>query len=270
MYQLGYIPTKFDNLNDYFTRYRETKDEKYFNEFLYYYEPVLNRNARLFIKKYSLDSNRIDDLKQIFISLLWSELQSYDSDIPLLQLIKYKVLKAWHEYVRTVCGNVHIDNNNLYQNLQKVALLYSQQPNDKPLEEAVTDIANELNISKNTVRNCIIASTQFKQNSNLDIHNKDNENYFISSITDIEIDTLSPEEIYFKNEQQEELKTALSKLKPQDLRLIELIFGICPDCLKSKKKMTIRKASLRVGLTAEGAEKKIKKILEQLKEELQQ
>lgn len=67
MYQLDYFPIKLANLNDYFTRYRETKDEKYFNEFLYYYEPVLNRNARLFIKKYSLDSNRIDDLKQIFI-----------------------------------------------------------------------------------------------------------------------------------------------------------------------------------------------------------
>ena len=270
MYQLDYFPIKLANLNDYFTRYRETKDEKYFNEFLYYYEPVLNRNARLFIKKYSLDSNRIDDLKQIFISLLWSELQSYDSDIPLLQLIKYKALKAWHKYVRTICGNVHINNDNLYQNLRKVALLYSQQPNDKPLEEAVTDIANELNISKNTVRNCIIASTQFKQNSNLDIHNKDNENYFSSSIADIEIDTLSPEDIFFKNEQREKLKTALSKLKPQDLRLTELVFGICPDCLKNKEKITIREASLRVGLTAEGAEKKIKKILEQLKEELQQ
>ena len=270
MYQLGYIPTKFDNLNDYFTRYRETKDEKYFNEFLYYYEPVLNRNAQLFIKKYSLDSNRIDDLKQIFSSLLWSELQSYDSDIPLMQLIKYKALKSWHKYVRTVCGNVHINNDNLYQNLRKAALLYSQQSNDKPLEEAVTDIANELNISKDTVRNCIIASTQFKQNSNLDIHNKDNENYFISSITDTEIDTLSSEEIYFKNEQREKLRTALSKLKPQDLRLTELVFGICPDCLKNKEKITIREASLRVGLTAEGAEKKIKKILEQLKEELQQ
>ena len=270
MYQLGYIPTKFDNLNDYFTRYRETKDEKYFNEFLYYYEPVLNRNAQLFIKKYSLDSNRIDDLKQIFSSLLWSELQSYDSDIPLMQLIKYKALKAWHKYVRTVCGNVHINNDNLYQNLRKAALLYSQQSNDKPLEEAVTDIANELNISKDTVRNCIIASTQFKQNSNLDIHNKDNENYFISSITDTEIDTLSSKDIYFKNEQREKLRTALSKLKPQDLRLTELVFGICPDCLKNKEKITIREASLRVGLTAEGAEKKIKKILEQLKEELQQ
>lgn len=269
MYQLGYIPIRLANLNDYFSRYRETRNEKYINEFLYFYEPVLNRNTQLFIKKYGLDSNRIDDLKQLFSSLLWYELQNYDSDIPLLQLIKYKVLKAWHEYVRTVCGNVHIDNNNLYQNLRKVALLYSQQPNDKPLEEAVTDIANELNISKNTVRNCIITSTQFKQNNNLDIHNKDNENYFISSITDIEIDTLSPEEIYFKNEQREKLKTALSKLKPQDLRLIELVFGICPDCLKSKEKISIREASLRVDLTVEGAEKRLKKILKQLKEDLE-
>lgn len=269
MYQLNYVPIRLANLNDYFVRYKETKDEKYFNEFLYFYEPVLIRNAQLFIKKYSLESSRIDDLKQIFSSLLWSELQNYDSDMPLLQLIKYKVLKAWHEYVRTVCGNVHIDNDNQYKNLRKVSLLYSQQPNDKPLEEAVTDIANELDISESTVHNCIIASTQFKQNSNLDIHNQDHEYYFNSSITDIEIDTLSPEEIYFKNEQQEELKTALSKLKPQDLRLIELIFGICPDCLKSKEKTTTREASLRVGLTTEGVEKRLKKILKRLKEDLE-
>ena len=269
MYQLDYVPIRLANLNDYFVRYRETNYKKYFNDFLYFYEPVLNRNAQLFINKYSLDNNRINDLKQIFSSLLWSELQSYDSDIPLLQLIKYKALKAWHKYVRTVCGNVHIDNNNLYQNLRKVALLHSQQPKSKPLEKVIADIAKKLNISENTVRNCIITSTQFKQNSNLDIHNKDNENYFISSITDIEIDTLSPEDIYFKNEQREKLKTALSKLKPQDLRLIELVFGICPNCLKSKEKTTIRKASLIVGMTAEGAEKRLKKILKRLIENLE-
>lgn len=114
MYQLNYVPIRLANLNDYFVRYKETNYEKYFNEFLYFYEPVLNRNAQLFIMKYGLDNNRINDLKQIFSSLLWSKLQSYDSDIPLLQLIKYKALKAWHKYVRTVCGNVHINNDNLY------------------------------------------------------------------------------------------------------------------------------------------------------------
>ena len=270
MYQLDYVPIRLANLNDYFTRYRETRNEKHFNEFLYFYEPVLDRNAQLFIKKYGLDNNRIDDLKQIFSTLLWCELQNYDSDIPLLQLIKYKVLKAWHEYVRTVCGNVHIDNDNQYMNLRKVALLHSQQLKSKPLEKVIADIAKELNISENTVHKCIITSTRFKQNSNLDIQNQDNENYLSSSITDVEINTLSPEDIYFKNEQREKLKTALSKLKPQDLRLTELVFGICPDCLKSKEKLTILEASLRVGLTAEGAEKRIKKILDQLKEELQQ
>lgn len=269
MYQIDYVPIRLANLNDYFKRYRETRNEKYFNEFLYFYEPVLNRNAQLFMKKYGLDSNRIDDLKQLFSSLLWCELQNYDSDIPLLQLIKYKVLKAWHEYVRTVCGNLNIDNNNLYQNLRKIALLHSQQPNDKPLEEVVTDIAKELNISENTVHKCIITSTRFKQNSNLDIHNQDNEKYFNSSIANVEMDTLSPEDIFFKNKQREKLKIALSKLKPQDSRLIELVFGICPNCLKNKEKMTIREASLRVGMTAEGAEKRLKKILKQLKADLQ-
>ncbi len=149
-------------------------------------------------------------------------------------------------------------------------MLYSQQPKSKPHKKVIADIAKKLNISENTVQNCIITSTRFRQNNNLDIHNKDNENYFNSSTADTEIDTLSPEEIYFKNEQREKLRTTLSKLKPQDLRLTELVFGICPDCLKNKEKITIREASLRVGLTAEGAEKKIKKILEQLKEELQQ
>ena len=74
MYQLDYVPIKLANLNDYFTRYRETRNEKHFNEFLYFYEPVLIRNAQLFIKKYSLESSRIDDLKQIFSSLLWTAL----------------------------------------------------------------------------------------------------------------------------------------------------------------------------------------------------
>lgn len=269
MYQLDYGPIRLANLNDYFVRYKETKDEKYFNEFLYFYEPVLNRNAQLFINKYSLDNNRINDLKQIFSSLLWSELQSYDSDIPLLQLIKYNALKAWHKYVRTVCSNVHIDNDNQYMNLRKVALLHSQQPESKPLEKVIADIAKKLNISENTVQNCIITSTRFKQNNNLDIHNQDNENYFSFSIADIEIDTLSPEDIFFKNEQREKLKTALSKLKSQDLRLIELVFGICPNCLKSKEKTTTREASLRVDLTTEGAEKRLKKILKRLIENLE-
>ena len=92
MYELDYVPERLD-WNVYFARYRESGEIKYYNEFLHFYEPVLVRKARRFIAKYELEENRIDDLKQIFSALLWEELQSYDSELPLLQLIKFKVLK---------------------------------------------------------------------------------------------------------------------------------------------------------------------------------
>ena len=47
------------------------KDEKYFNEFLYLYEPVLNRNARLFIKKYAKRNRiHIQIVKRILLKFL--------------------------------------------------------------------------------------------------------------------------------------------------------------------------------------------------------
>ena len=66
IYRLDSKPKRLNNYNNYFTRYLETKDEKYFLEFLHFYEPKLNRIAKNFIAKYGLDRERLDDLKQIF------------------------------------------------------------------------------------------------------------------------------------------------------------------------------------------------------------
>ena len=73
MYKLNYKPDKLDDFNDYFTRYIQTKDISYFNEFLHFYEPILNTKADKYIKKNNLEQNRLADLKQIFASLLWTE-----------------------------------------------------------------------------------------------------------------------------------------------------------------------------------------------------
>ena len=270
MYELDYTPVRYENLNDYFMRYKETHDVKYFNEFLYFYETTLERNICNFCQKYGLDDNRKEDLKQIFAALLWEELQGYDSDIPLLQIIKFKVLKAWHEYVRTNCGNVSIENSNQYATLRKVAALYYQQPKDKPLDDIVKEIATELNISENNVRRYIITSSRFKQEFNLDIHNQANECEFNSLITDKDTSTLSPETIYFINRRREELHSAHNELSDKDKMLIELIYGICPDCLGNKERKTLREASLLVGLTESGAEQKVKNILKKLKKALQE
>ena len=93
MYELDYTPERLD-LNEYFIRFKKTGDIKYYREFLHFYEPVLDRKTRRFIDKYEIEDSRAEDLKQIFSFLLWEELQIYDSELPLLQLIKYKVQAA--------------------------------------------------------------------------------------------------------------------------------------------------------------------------------
>ena len=102
MYELDYQPDRLD-WNEYFDRYKESGEIKYFKEFLHYYEPYLDRKVNRFIKRYELEDYRAEDLKQIFSFLLWEELQGYNSEIPLLQLIKYKVQAAWQEYIRVNC-----------------------------------------------------------------------------------------------------------------------------------------------------------------------
>jgi hypothetical protein len=99
MYELDYQPERLD-WNEYFVRYKESGEIKYFKEFLHFYESYLDRKVSQFIKRYELEDYRAEDLKQIFVTVLWDELQTYDSKMPLLQLIKYNVMAAWHDYVR--------------------------------------------------------------------------------------------------------------------------------------------------------------------------
>ena len=61
---------------------------------------------------------------------------------------------------------------------------------------------------------------------------------------------------------------ALAKLKKPERLLIEYVYGICPKCLKNKEKKTLRETSLLLGLTEDGAQSKLKKILEKLRKAL--
>lgn len=270
MYELAYEPERLD-WNDYFTRFKATGDIKYYREFLHFYEPVLDRKTKRFIERYELEDFRSEDLKQIFSFLLWEELQDYDSEIPLLQLIKYKVQSAWQEYVRVNCGNFQIDNRHQYLLLKKIAYLYYRRKEKaEPLSQIISEISEELNLTEESVKEYIIAVSTFKPKYNADFYTDEDEDDFYSSTVDSVENNLDTERLYFKLCQQEKLIDALAELKKPEKLLIEYVYGICPNCLKNKEKKTLREASLLLGLTEDGAEKKLKKILEKLRKALQE
>ena len=270
MYELEYEPERLD-LNEYFIRFKETGDTKYYREFLHFYEPVLDRKIGRFIEHYELEDSRAEDLKQIFSFLLWEELQGYDSEIPLLQMIKYKVQAAWQEYVRVNCGNFQVDNRHQYLLLKKTAYLYYQKKDsNNSLSELISEIAAELELTEESVEKYLVAVSTFKPKYNADFYASDDENDYYSSAVDSVANDLDTEALYFKLLRQEKLNSALADLRKPDRLLIEYVYGICPKCLKNKDKKTLREASLLLGLTEDGAEKKLKKILNKLKKSMEE
>ena len=270
MYELDYTPERLD-WNKYFTRYKETQDKRFFREFLHFYEPVLDRKTKRFIERYELEDFRAEDLKQIFSFLLWEELQGYNSEIPLLQLIKYKVQAAWQEYIRVNCGNFQTDNRHQYLLLKKIAYLYyRKKENAEPLSQLISEIAKELNLTEESVEDYIIAVSTFKPKYNADFYASDDEDddYYSSTVDSVD-NSLDTERLYFNLCLQEKLIDTLAELKKPERLLIEYVYGICPNCLKNKEKKTLREASLLLGLTEDGAQSKLKKILEKLKRSLQ-
>ena len=270
MYELDYQPERLD-WNEYFVRYKESGEIKCFKEFLHYYEPYLDRKVNRFIKRYELENYRAEDLKQIFVAVLWKELQTYNSNMPLLQLIKHDVLSAWHDYVRINCGNFNLDNRHQYAVLKKIAYMYFQKKeNDKPLSQIISEIAEEMDLSEDSIENYLIAVTTFKPKYNADFYGSDEDEDYYSSAVDSADNCLYTEHIFFKLCRQEKLLNALAKLNKKDQMLIEYIYGICPQCLKNKERKTIRQVSLLLGLTEDGAQKKLKSILNKLRKLLQE
>lgn len=270
MYELDYQPERLD-WNEYFVRYKESGEIKYFKEFLHFYEPYLDRKANRFISRYELEDCRAEDLNQIFVSVLWEELQIYDSEMPLLQLIKYKIISAWNDYVRINCGNFKLDNRHQYAVLKKIAYLYYQKKeNDKPLSQIISEISDEMDLTEDSIENYLVAVTTFKPKYNADFYGSDEDEDYYSSAVDSAENNLDTERIYFKLSQQERLQNAIAQLNKKDRLLIEYVYGICPQCLKNKEKKSIRQASLLLGLTEDGAQKKLKSILNKLKKYLQE
>lgn len=261
MYKLNYEPEKLDDFNDYFTQYIQTKDIRYFNEFLHFYEPILNTKADMYIKKNSLEQNRLADLKQIFASLLWTELQNYDiyNPLPLLQVIKFKLTKSWDEYVSTSCGTITIDRENSYRNLNAVMKYYRMQPIERTPDEKIKDISEKLQISEKTVRGFLETSKSFKYSDDIS-----NDNTFANE----ESVYLLPEANITSKSNTELIQGEIQKLSPIEKRLLELTGGINFDSFDTTDKKTYKQTALLLGMTESAVEKKRKRILKKLKSAL--
>ena len=74
--------------------------------------------------------------------------------------------------------------------------------------------------------------------------------------------------MYSDKELQEILKEILKTLKPKDKMLVEMTLGIDTDSFTVKEKKSLCEVALMIGMTTDGARKRLSKILSDLKQKL--
>ncbi len=247
---------KLENWNDYFIKYLTENKPEYFQTFLHYYESTLNKKAKQFISQYSLENDRLDDLKQIFVMVLIEELSKYDVNdkIPLLQKIKYPLWKKWQDYVRENCGTVVIDKAGTYNNTRKIARLYFELENTMSFDNIVCEISKQTKLTEKTVKELINTAILFK---------------YPDDLTTDDIENIPAEKVESKEEQRELIQEAMKGLTPIERKILELSSGVDLDSFEEIDKKTYNQISLLIGMSGSSeVEKKLKRIKKKYQDEL--
>ena len=262
-------PIVFDDWNEYFIRFTKGKDDKYFTHFLCRYEAILDGIAGKFIKKFNLDAGRADDLKQLFASVVWTELQQYNpaDELPLLQLVRYKVIAVWHDYVRTCCGETFIDSANAYRLIRNSSYLFFSADNPR---DGIQAIMNKLKLPEEKAIQVIRSAKQFKYADRIGQDDPDGNQIAAGVVYEYELPpSPSAEDDYWRVERRSSLMEAAAKLSPKEVQIIEQTVGVCFTCLGLLPKKTYEQVALLQGAAdASVIEKRRKKALAKLREML--
>lgn len=268
MYAVG-RPVVFDNWNEYFVRAVHERDDKYFAHFLCRYETKLDGIAWKFIKLYGLDGGRFDDLKQLFAYVVWTNLQEYnpDDELPLLQLVKYKVISAWHDYVRTCCGETFIDSANAYRLIRKSAFLFFAEENP---HDGIKSVMDKLELSEEKAIQMIISAQRFKYADRIKVDDPDENEFEVGVIHEYALPpSPSAEDDFLYAERRIQLVEAATKLSPKEVQIIEQTVGVCLTCLGLLPRKTYEQVALLQGAAdASVIERRRKRALAKLRESL--
>ena len=258
MYRLSPAPPKIKDLQEYIDLYLSEKDEKYFEWFLHYYEPILNTTAMGIVQRYAMQGH-FEDIKEVCILGLLQALDEYpaDSGTPFLT---YKTRIMWdevHQYIRTMRTGLTIPTDSEYKKVRKAMRIYNACKKQKN-PDALKKISKAIGVSEKTTSEIIAGGIRNQQF--IDFYrqyaDEDGEESREEICGD---DTYEPLRTLAQKEQREALFSAYNSLNFKEQEVIRIRTGVCPDCHRVQnrkyKSPTFYEIAITIGLSsAEAAE----------------
>lgn len=229
IYHLESAPIRETNLENYITKYLATKDNKYLELFLYYYEPRLNDKIRNIVQDYSMHGHFLD-IKQTFVIGMINALDTYDQTkgIPFITYKEHSALKEVHTYIRTMRRGytIHSDTEDL--RLRKAMRLYAKY-GYRTDDKTISKIAKAISTSPELTYEIICAGiknqnfTDFYRTYSDEDSEESREEIASSPSTE-------PENIFFNNLRSEKLWTAFDALDYRERAMVSAHLGFCTEC----------------------------------------
>lgn len=258
MYRLSPAPPKVKDLQEYIDLYLSEEDEKYFEWFLHYYEPILNTTAMGIVQRYAMQGH-FEDIKEVCILGLLQALDKYSIDCGT-PFLTYKTRIMWdevHRYIRTMRTGLTVPSDSEYKKVRKAMRLYSIYKKKDP--NALKKISKAIGVKEDTASQILQGALRNQQF--VDFYRQYADDDGEESREEIcGDDTYEPLRTLVQKELTETLFSAYNALSYKEQEVIRIRTGVCPDCHRVQnrkyKSPTFYETAITIGLSsAEAAEK---------------
>ena len=259
MYRLSPAPPKVKDLQEYIDLYLYEKDEKYFEWFLHYYEPILNTTAMGIVQRYAMQGH-FEDIKEVCILGLLQALDKYSIDCGT-PFLTYKTRIMWdevHRYIRTMRTGLTISTDSEYKKVRKAMRIYNACKKQKN-PDALKKISKVIGVKEDTASQILQGALRNQQF--IDFYRQYSDDDGEESREEIcGDDTYEPLRTLVQKELTETLFSAYNALFYKEQEVIRIRTGVCPDCHRVQsrkyKSPTFYEIAITIGLSsAEAAEK---------------
>lgn len=258
MYRLSPAPPKVKDLQEYIDLYLSEENEKYFEWFLHYYEPILNTTAMGIVQRYAMQGH-FEDIKEVCILGLLQALDKYSIDcgIPFLT---YKTRIMWdevHRYIRTMRTGLTVPSDSEYKKVRKAMRLYSIYKKDP---NALKKISKAIGVKEDPASQILQGALRNQQF--VDFYRQYADDDGEESREEIcGDDTYEPLRTLVQKELTETLFSAYNALSYKEQEVIRIRTGVCPDCHRVQnrkyKSPTFYETAITIGLSSAEATEKI-------------
>ena len=248
MYRLSPKPPVYSELQTYIELYLIYKHDAYFEWFLHYYEPTINRKVEKYIRNFCMDGH-FTGLKSACVYGIWLALSGYsvDNETPFIVFMQRTVSAQMLEYVREMRHGLSVPKASTFRKQRKIMAEFNALGGQLD-DSTVAEIAKRFNMSEETaerhIRLCLRAQNVVSMDDP-DVYDEADDEARERLITGGYGD---PEQAYFAELRADEVMSAYEQLDYRERDIVAARLDFCIKCYS----VTQRDSS---GLNRQGSKK---------------